>query len=74
MINEHNVGLANEFRDSIGLQPSNSAIVSIEVDGDARRLERAGILAAWRAGNLRVSFHLYNDNSDVDALLNALKA
>ncbi|MGI8521601.1 MAG: aminotransferase class V-fold PLP-dependent enzyme [Actinomycetota bacterium] len=74
VINEHNVGLANAFRDSIGLQPSNSAIVSTEFDGDVRRLERAGILAARRAGHLRVSFHLYNDNSDVDALLNALEA
>jgi len=73
-INEHNVGLANEFRNSIGLEPSNSAIVSIDVDGDVSRLDRAGILAAWRAESLRVSFHLYNDNSDVDALLNALEA
>ena len=71
-INEHNVGLANEFRNSIGLESSNSAIVSIDVDGDISRLDRAGILAAWRAGSLRVSFHLYNGNSDVDALLNAL--
>ena len=71
-INEHNVGLANEFRNSIGLESSNSAIVSIDVDGDTSRLDRAGILAAWRAGSLRVSFHLYNGNSDVDALLNAL--
>ena len=57
-INEHNVGLANKFRDSVGLEPSNSAIVSVDVDGDVSRLERAGILAAWRAGDLRVSFHL----------------
>jgi selenocysteine lyase/cysteine desulfurase len=73
-INEHNVGLANEFRSSLGLEPSNSAIVSVDVAGDMSRLESAGILAAWRAGNLRVSFHLYNDISDVDALLNALGA
>ena len=72
VINEHNVGLANSFRSALGLEPSNSAIVSVDIAGDKRLLERAGILAAWRAGNLRVSFHLYNDNSDVDALLNAL--
>ncbi len=72
-INEHNVGLANRFRSALGIEPSNSAIVSVEVDGDMGSLQRAGILAAWRAGNLRVSFHLYNDTSDVDALLNALE-
>jgi selenocysteine lyase/cysteine desulfurase len=70
----HNVGLANDFRESIGLEPSNSAIVSIGVVGDVSRFESAGILASWRAGNLRVSFHLYNDNSDVHALLDALGA
>ncbi|MDQ3659765.1 MAG: aminotransferase class V-fold PLP-dependent enzyme [Actinomycetota bacterium] len=74
VIGEHNVGLANEFRKSLGLEQSNSAIVSIEFDGDIGRLERAGILAARRAGNLRVSFHLYNNESDVEALANALGA
>jgi selenocysteine lyase/cysteine desulfurase len=73
-INEHNVGLANRFRRALGIEPSNSAIVSVEVAGDRPPLERAGILAAWRAGNLRVSFHLYNHDADVDALLNALEA
>ncbi|MDQ4058024.1 MAG: aminotransferase class V-fold PLP-dependent enzyme [Actinomycetota bacterium] len=73
-INEHNVGLANRFRIALGNEPSNSAIVSVDVAGDMMPLERAGILAAWRAGNLRVSFHLYNDEADVDALLNALEA
>ena len=72
-INEHNIGLANTFRSALGLEPSNSAIVSVDIAGDMKRLESAGILAAWRAGNLRVSFHLYNDNSDVDALLDALE-
>jgi selenocysteine lyase/cysteine desulfurase len=71
-INEHNVGLANGFRSALGLGPSNSAIVSVDVAGDMSRLESAGIIAAWRAGNLRVSFHLYNNEADVDALLKAL--
>jgi selenocysteine lyase/cysteine desulfurase len=71
-INEHNVGLANRFRKEIGLAAGDSAIVSVDLDVDPERLEKAGIRAAWRAGNLRVSFHLYNDDSDVDALLDAL--
>lgn len=73
-INDHNVTLANRFRKEMGLDQGNSAIVSVDLDAEPKRLEGAGILAAWRAGNLRVSFHLYNDDSDVDTLLNALDA
>jgi selenocysteine lyase/cysteine desulfurase len=42
--------------------------------GAAERLERAGIRAAVRASALRVSFHVYNTESDVDAALEALTA
>ena len=71
-IHEHDVGLANRFRAGMGLEPGDSAIVSVDVDDGAERLERAGIRAAVRAGGLRVSFHLYNTAADVDAALNAL--
>jgi selenocysteine lyase/cysteine desulfurase len=71
-INAHDVGLANRFRAGLGLPPSNSAIVSIEVEGAAEKLSTAGIRAAVRAGSLRVSFHLYNTEDDVDAALEAL--
>jgi selenocysteine lyase/cysteine desulfurase len=71
-IREHDVGLANRFRAGMGLEPSDSAIVSVDVEGAAEKLERAGIRAAVRAGGLRVSFHLYNTPADVDAALDAL--
>ncbi len=71
-IHRHNVELANRFRAGLGLDPSNSAIVSVERPGAAAKLERAGIRAAVRAGGLRVSFHLYNTPADVDATLEAL--
>jgi selenocysteine lyase/cysteine desulfurase len=71
-IHEHNVALANRFRAGMGLEPGRSAIVSVDVDNGAERLERAGIRAAVRAGGLRVSSHLYNTPDDVDAALNAL--
>jgi selenocysteine lyase/cysteine desulfurase len=71
-IHEHDVGLANRFRAGIGLQPSNSAIVSADLPGAAERLERAGIVAAVRGGRLRTSWHLYNDEDDVDRALDAL--
>jgi selenocysteine lyase/cysteine desulfurase len=71
-IHAHDVGLANRFRAGLGLEPGNSAIVSAEVPGAAQRLERAGIVAALRGGRLRTSWHVYNDEADVDRTLDAL--
>ena len=38
----------------------------------AARLERAGIVAAMRGGRLRTSWHVYNDQDDVDRVLDVL--
>ncbi len=69
-IHAHNLALANRFRAGIGLQPSNSAIVCADLPGAAERLRSAGIVAAVRGGLLRTSWHLYNDQHDVDRVLN----
>ena len=71
-IYEHDVALANRFRAGLGMEPSNSAIVSVARDGAAERLERAGIRAAVRGGRLRASWHVYNTDADVEAALGAL--
>jgi selenocysteine lyase/cysteine desulfurase len=71
-IHAHDVGLANRFRAGLGLEPGNSAIVCAEVPDAAQRLERAGIIAALRSGRLRTSWHVYNDEADVDRTLEAL--
>ena len=71
-IHEHDVGLANRFRAGLGLEPSDSAIVSVDVPDAADRLDRAGIVAAIRGGRLRTSWHIYNDEDDVDRVLDAL--
>ena len=71
-VHEHDLRLANRFRDGLGLPASDSAIVSADVPDATERLARAGIMAAARAGRLRASFHLYNTEADVDAALNAL--
>jgi selenocysteine lyase/cysteine desulfurase len=71
-IHEHDLRLANRFRAGLGLEPSDSAIVSADVPAAEAALARAGILAAARAGRLRVSFHVYNTDADVDAALEAL--
>ena len=73
-IHAHDVELANRFRDGLGLEPSDSAIVSVDLADGAASLERAGIRAATRAGGLRVSFHVYNTADDVDAALGALSS
>jgi len=68
----HDVALANRFRAGLGMAVSNSAIVSVDRPDAAQRLERAGIAAAVRGGRLRVSCHVYNDEADVDAALDAI--
>jgi selenocysteine lyase/cysteine desulfurase len=71
-VHVHDVALANRFRAGLGMEPSDSAIVSADVPGGAERLERAGIVAALRGGRLRASWHVYNTDADVDAALDAL--
>jgi selenocysteine lyase/cysteine desulfurase len=68
----HDVALANRFRAGLGLEPSNSAIVCVDLPDAAERLQRAGIQAAMRGGRLRVSCHVYNDDADIDAALDAI--
>jgi selenocysteine lyase/cysteine desulfurase len=71
-IHAHDLTLANRFRAGLGLEPSNSAIVCADLPGAADRLQRAGIVAAIRGGLLRTSWHLYNDQSHVDRVLDVV--
>lgn len=71
-INEHDMALANRFREGLGLEPSNSAIVSVEIENAQERLARAGVMAATRGGRLRTSWHVYNTDADVERVLEAL--
>ncbi|HLM64914.1 MAG TPA: aminotransferase class V-fold PLP-dependent enzyme [Acidimicrobiales bacterium] len=74
-IHRHDVALANRLRAGLGLAPGPSAIVSLAVpDGTRERLAAAGIAASARAGRLRLSCHLHNDESDVDRALGVLAA
>jgi selenocysteine lyase/cysteine desulfurase len=67
------VALANRFRAGVGLDPSDSAIVCADIPGAAQRLQEAGIIAAVRGGLLRTSWHVYNDESDVDEVLSVIR-
>ena len=71
-IHEHDVGLANLFREGLGLAPGPSAIVSAELPGAEERLRGTAVMAAARAGLLRTSWHLYNTEDDVTQVLRLL--
>ncbi len=72
-VHAHDVALANRFRAGLGMDVGNSAIVCIAAERAAERLERAGVVGALRGGRLRLSWHLYNTEADVDATLEALR-
>lgn len=71
-IQQHNVALANRFREGLGLPPSDSAIVSADVPDAETKLAAADVRAAVRGGRLRASFHLYTTEQDVEMALGAL--
>ena len=71
-IHSHDVGLANAFREGLGLPPGDSAIVVSDLDGDPGRLRDAGVMAAVLGGRLRTAWHLYNTPADVERALGAV--
>lgn len=71
-VEAHAVGLATRLRAELQLPPSDSAIVSLPIADASQRLSSAGIRASVRAGAVRVGFHLYNTEDDLDRLLDAL--
>ncbi len=73
-IHDHDLALANRFRAGLGLGSADSAIVCVELPDAAERLRRAGIIAAIRGGRLRTSWHVYNDATDVDRVIEVLTA
>jgi selenocysteine lyase/cysteine desulfurase len=73
-IHEHALRLANGFRRGLGLEPGDSAIVAAEVEDAEELLRGSGVMAAARAGRLRTSWHVYNDDEDVERALEVLSA
>lgn len=73
-LHRHALSLANRFRAGTGLEPGNSAIVSLAVGQDAATaLAAARIRASARAGRLRLSFHVSTSESDVDAAVGVIR-
>jgi len=72
-VRDHNVRLADSLLGRLGLAPQGSAIVTLDSTPEAvRQLGEAGIRTAMRAGRIRASFHLYNDDDDVERAVQAL--
>ncbi|OBB01306.1 aminotransferase class V [Mycobacteriaceae bacterium 1482268.1] len=71
-VQSHALGLAARLRAELQLPQQHSAIVSLPTADAAERLNQAGIRAAVRAGAVRVGFHLYNDENDLDRLVDGL--
>jgi selenocysteine lyase/cysteine desulfurase len=71
----HSAGLGDLLCDELGIPQQHQAIVTwADADGDdLRTLLDAGIRISGRAGRLRASFHLWNDPTDVTAVIRALK-
>jgi len=67
-------GLGDALCDALGMERQHQAIVTwADPDGhDLERLVAAGIKASGRAGRLRAAFHLWNDETDVAAVVAAL--
>ncbi len=62
------------FAPACSWRPSTSAIVSLPWEGAAKQLAAAGIRATEWRGNLRLAFHVYNDEADVDSALAVLRS
>jgi len=70
-IHRHDTGLAAAACERLGLAFAGSSMVTIPLD-DPSVLRSNGVMASERAGAVRAGFHLYNDESDVDALVTAV--
>ncbi|HUQ58637.1 aminotransferase class V-fold PLP-dependent enzyme [Lentzea sp.] len=65
-VRAHCVGLTDRLLTGLGLPPSGSAIVSVDVP------PVPGVVSSVRAGRTRFACHMYNTVEDVDRVLEAL--
>jgi selenocysteine lyase/cysteine desulfurase len=74
-VRAYDAGLADALLAGLGLDPAGRPVVSLPDPDGARlaRLEEAGATVAARAGRVRIAFHLWNDEADVELALRALR-
>ena len=72
---ERTSSLGDALCDGLGIPQQHQAIVTWpdESGDDVKKLISNGIKVSGRAGRLRAAFHLWNDESDVDAVLKTLR-
>ncbi len=70
-IRRHDVGLAERTRELLGQPSSPSAIVTVPLR-DTSALAARGVKGSVRAGSVRIGFHVYNDQNDVRAFVDAV--
>lgn len=69
---QHNRSLAMAFTQELGLPDRGSAIVSVRLN-EGVEAASLGLRSSMRNGGTRLSFHLYNDENDVQMAVDALK-
>ena len=71
----HGADLADALRDRLGLAPEGRPVLCLpDPDGGLlAALAAAGCTAVSRAGRARLAFHLWNDEEDVDRVVDALQ-
>ena len=72
-IEAHDMRLARRFCSALGLPDPPSPIVYMDSRADFSKLLESGIRASVRGGRVRLSFHLYNTDADVDRAIAALR-
>ncbi|MBF4462064.1 MULTISPECIES: aminotransferase class V-fold PLP-dependent enzyme [unclassified Rathayibacter] len=71
----HASALGDALCERLDREPQHRTIVSWpdEDETDLHRLQAAGLRVSGRGGRLRIAFHLWNDQSDVDELVRVLR-
>jgi selenocysteine lyase/cysteine desulfurase len=70
----HGATLADALRGRLGLEPQGRPVLSLDDPAGERqrRLQDAGCTVAARAGKVRIAFHLWNTEADVELAARAL--
>ena len=73
-VRDHDLELAAELRARLGLEPCDRPVITLDDPTGhlADVLERAGVRCASRAGRVRLAFHVWNTDADVDLVAEAL--
>lgn len=71
----YGIGLANQVRTAIGMEAEERPVISLPDEGGRAKaaLEAAGCRVAGRGSGVRIGFHLWNTEDDVDRVVDALR-